>query len=740
MAEKENIGAGAMTELSETADGTHHLDVTAKAPWPQNVLVSILGMTPFQANSLVDACPETLGDVSYVLDHVSVSQPEYQALLREFYQEHRTVAELAARHHIGALAVQRQLVELISRIRDSHLPGILTSGLVNWKQNQESFRRKRYNEQREAPLWVLERVGVCEIAWLQTIGITTVGGLIDAFASDEGVPFDGSCLTEKAVHGIYDELLLAGVVDNAEEAGAVVGCNATPHAQKSRPEAWWPGVEGPWPQNLWHSAMAENEVAPPEDLEATVDAALRLLPPQNSLVLRLVYRDGASADEIGTRMGMKGSAVYPAKRRALEACREPHIMRLLRYGLQECMRQDDDFKAAPISEMRALPSAMLPLQMIPIKTRADFVDKTVGEIVDLVVAGTQDATRTVAMQKQLSALYEMLQSAGVIQRYWAEGINIQNPSYMTLSNKDTQLERFLSDLWGPVVAGEPTFATIQVPADIGTRIHYAMGRALTENERQKLIDFYPIVTGRAHDKPNGKGTEKLPATSEPDVSVILGKLREVPSLIPMLKPEKGHGLADRRQAWPTNLLMRVFQCQDEVALRQYIPTPPPDLERAIDYVLDAKLTEASAKIVRMYFQQNMTCRMVGSALNISGAYVGTVIKNALENTLRNYECKRYFCQGYAAAKKEEMRAKKEGASEDMLEAGIERLALPQRVMNVLRRSGVRTISEVADILEANGANTRGLGSNGLMTIYDAMDAAGILKLCQAKGRRIKKPA
>lgn len=66
VAEKENIGAGAMTELSETADGTHHLDVTAKAPWPQNVLVSILGMTPFQANSLVDACPETLGHVSYV--------------------------------------------------------------------------------------------------------------------------------------------------------------------------------------------------------------------------------------------------------------------------------------------------------------------------------------------------------------------------------------------------------------------------------------------------------------------------------------------------------------------------------------------------------------------------------------------------------------------------------------------------------------------------------------------------
>lgn len=740
MAVKENAGVGAVTELSESGEGTQHLDSTAKAPWPQNVLISILGMTAFQANSLVDACPETLGDVSYVLSHVSASQPEHQAMLREFYQEHRTVAELAARHHMNTLAVQRQLVELICRVRDSHLPGILTSGLLGWKQNQESFRQKGYNAQRDTPLWVLEKIGVCEISWLQTVGISTIGNLIDAFSSSEGVPVDGRYLTENTVCGIYEELMLAGVIEHAEETGVMVSCHTTLHTLKHRPEAWWVGVEGPWPQNLWYGIMSGNEIAPPEDLETTLDAALRLLSPQNSMVLRLVYRDGASVEEVGERMGMKGATVYTAKRRALEACREPHVMRLLRCGLQECMRQDEEFRASSINEMRAYPADMLPLQMMTSKTRAAFTDKTVGEIIDLVVAGAHDAGRTAAKQKQLVTLYEMLQSAGVIQRYWAEGANIQNPSHMLLTNKDAQLEQFLSDLWSPVVAGKQTRGHLQVPADISARIHYAMGCALSEDERQKLFEAYPIVTSRTHGKLGKETDDKELVADVAEVQAILGKLREVPSLIPVTETKKERGPADKRPAWPINLLLRIFQCQDEVTLRQYIPTKPQDLEQAIDYILDTRLTETNAKIIRMYFKENMTCRMVGNALNISGAYVGTVIKNSLENILRNYECKRYFCMGYAAAKEEELRAQAEGASESILDESIERLALPQRVMNVLRRGGVKTVQEAVDILDGNGRNTRGLGSNGLLAIYDTMDAAGIVKLCRAKGHNINRPA
>ena len=90
MQANETMGTGAVLELSEPADGSRLLDTMAKAPWPQNALASILGITLFQAASLVDACPESLGDISYMLGHISVSQPDYETMLREFYQEHHT--------------------------------------------------------------------------------------------------------------------------------------------------------------------------------------------------------------------------------------------------------------------------------------------------------------------------------------------------------------------------------------------------------------------------------------------------------------------------------------------------------------------------------------------------------------------------------------------------------------------------------------------------------------------------
>lgn len=733
----EIMGTGAVMELSEPADGSRLLDTMAKAPWPQNALASILGITLFQAASLVDACPESLGDISYVLGHISVSRLDYEVMLREFYQEHHTVAELAAHRHIGALAMQRQLVELISCIRGSHLPGILSSGLQRWKNSQDKFRAMRYSEQRGEPLWVLEKLGVCEIAWLQTIGVTTIGDLIDAFMSGTGLQYDGRQLTEKTVHGVYDELRLIGVFDKAEDAGVVVGpCRSTPHAKNVRPDTWGDGIEGPWPLNLWRNIMAGGEYAPPVDLDATVDAALRLLTPQSRMILLLVYRDGASAEGVGKRMGMKGSTVYAAKRRALDACREPHIMRLLRCGLAECMRQDEEFKNSSIQEMRAFPMNMLPLQLMTSKARVEFANKTVGDIVDTVVAGTQETGRTAAKQKLLTALYQILQTAGVVHRYWAEGGNIPNPSSLPMSSWDGQLECFLLDLWSPIAGG---LHELQTPADIGMRIHYAMGCALTESERQKLVEAYPAVTGRLPGKTGDDGDALLDESAQ-EVSDILSKLRVVPSLIPSVKTGRAHSTAEKRQVWPMNFLLRVFQCQDETALRKYMPNPPADLEQAIDYILDTRLTETNAKIVRMYFQKGMTCRMVGTGLNISGAYVGTVIKSSLENTLRSYECKRYFCLGYAAAKREELMAREKGAPEEILSAGIERLALPQRVINVLRRGGISTVEEAVAVLDCGERKTKGLGSNGMLAIYDAMDAVGVLKLYRAKGRHIKRPA
>ena len=740
MQANETMGTGAVLELIEPADGSRLLDTMAKAPWPQNALASILGITLFQAASLVDACPESLGDISYMLGHISVSQPDYETMLREFYQEHHTVAELAARRHVGALAVQRQLVELISCIRGSHLPGILSSGLQRWKNGQGKFRTMSYSEQRGEPLWVLEKLGVCEIAWLQTIGVTTVGALIDAFMSETGLQYDGRQLSEKTVHGIYDELQLIGVFDKAGEAGVLVGpCRSTPHTNNARPDTWGDGIEGPWPLNLWRNIMAGGEYAPPADLDASIDAALRLLPPQSRMILLLVYRDGAVADEVGKRMGMKGSAVYAAKRRALDACRESHIMRLLRCGLAECMRQDEEFKSSSIQEMRAFPMDMLPLQMMTSKARAEFVNKTVGDIVDTVVAGVQEAGRTAAKQKLLTALYQMLQTAGVVQRYWAEGGNIPNPSSLPLSSWDGQLECFLLDLWSPIIVEAGGLHELQTPADIGMRIHYAMGCALTESERQKLVEAYPAVTGRTPDKTGSDGGSLLDASAQ-DVPYILSKLRTVPSLIPSAKMGRAHSTTEKRQVWPMNFLLRVFQCPDETALRKYIPELPPDLEQAIDYILDTRLAETNAKIVRMYFRKGMTCRMVGVELDISGAYVGTVIKNSLENTLRSYECKRYFSLGYAVAKREELAAREKGAPEEILSAGIERLALPQRVINVLRRGGISTVEEAVGVLDGGECKTKGLGSNGMLAIYDAMDAAGVLKLYRAKGRHIKRPA
>lgn len=718
-----------------TPDSISILDATAQEPWPQNVLMSILGWSSMQAQSFLESCPEAIGDIVYVLDHVSSTQREYGVIIKEFYRDNMPVSKLAVRHKTGASDIERILVEVISHMRDSHLPTILTSGLRAWKRRQCQFQTEKFSEQLTEPLSFLEDIGACELAWLRANGYSTVRDVLDGFRSDTGILYDGKYITEGTLRLVYDELEFAGVIKAARQWGRNVEYRVAPRPTTVKFAKTGTQAALSWPMNLWKAVVADEDAFPPEDLENTIEAAMSMLPPDRSKLLMYSFRDDLDAEAIGKRMGLKQSAVYMSKMRAIDMCQEPAVRRLLQYGLKEAMRAVEEFKKLSVNDMRRHSAVIVPLQSLQKRLRVQFAEQTIGEIVDYLELGVKISNRTPNKQNELCTLYKGLQRVGVQQAYWKEGLNINNPSQAPLENHGAPVDDLLEDLWAPAIMAQDMQMYVLVPDDIVVRLHFAMGEYLNADERQLLTETYHDLSSRNGDILDTEldmGNAPIPKET---IDPILNKLRNASSLVPSFASDGGH---KTQHEWPFNFLMRVFECESPDELRGHIPVLPPDIEEAIRYILESRFPPHTVKIIELYFKENLTCRAAGNVANVSGAYVGSTIKGVVDKLGFDLEAKRYFQLGYEAAKSEREILKETGANADILESPFAILNLPQRVVKAFTRAKINTVADVLPLLE--GKEISGFGQCGRESTYSALDAIGIIELCNKMGRPIQNPS
>lgn len=106
----QEYNAFADVALSGIGKDIRILDSQAKAEWPANFLMSIFGWSKMVATALLETCPETLGDIAYIMDHISKSKPAYAVMLYEYYRDHMTITGIAARHKMRQEDLQRKLV------------------------------------------------------------------------------------------------------------------------------------------------------------------------------------------------------------------------------------------------------------------------------------------------------------------------------------------------------------------------------------------------------------------------------------------------------------------------------------------------------------------------------------------------------------------------------------------------------------------------------------------------------
>ncbi len=717
------------------------LDATSQEPWPCNVLMSILGWSRMQSQSVLESCPEVIGDIVYVLDHATSTQPEYAAIIQEFYKDNMPVSKLAVRHKMGTGDVEKILVEVISHIRDSHLPSILTSGLRAWKQRQTKFYNEKYSDKISEPLNLVEGIGACEIAWLRANGYVTITDIIDGFRSESGILYDGKYITEETLKLIYEELEYLDILNAASRWGKDIPYRVAPRPATIKIAKSDSTAALPWPTNLWKTVITDEDAIPPEDLENTIDAAMTMLSAPVSKLLLYYYRDALPIEEIGTRLSMKAPAVYMRRTRAIDECQEPAVRRMFQYGLSETVRELEEFKLMSVSEMRHYSGVIVPLQSLQKKLRIRFAEQTVGDIIDYLEAETKVGNRPIGKQKELCTIYNGLSKIGVLKAYWEEGIDIKDPGQAFLTNKDAVLEELLDDLWGNSINETPDVYRISAPTDIMTRLHYAMGKLLTGEERQTLTDAYPVLFSRHSAVIDTELDTSGEAVPKEVVEPILEKLRSSPSLTPSLMSDGSKKPSSQNAPWPTNFMMKVFECESPKQLKDIIPVMPRDIEQAIDFILNDRFSPQTVKIIKLHFKESMTCRAAGKELNVSGAYVGSTVKSVVEKLRSDYDAKCYMQMGFALAKAGQQYLCENGAEPFVLDEPFTVLNLPQRVIKAFRRAGVVTVSDAIDALNGNwgGREVSGFGRGGKESTYAAMEASGVVELCKKTGRYVHKP-
>lgn len=733
----QEYNAFADVTLSGIGKDIRILDSQAKAEWPANFLMSIFGWSKMVATALLETCPETLGDIAYIMDHISKSKPAYAVMLYEYYRDHMTITGIAARHKMRQEDLQRKLVGIVSCVRNSHLPSIISVGLSEWKRKQNSVKNEDYPSQRNEPLTLLESFGVLELAVLSDQGCVTIGDFVDLLHDGSGIPLDGRYITEDIARSAYDELDMLHVLSRAWDCGIwdldfrVQTIHAKESAGRARTR-----MAAEWPMNLWNAVVTDEDAMPPDDLSDSIISAVGKLSQKQRECLFAVYRDGMTCKEYAYSIRANASAIHSLKRAAVDMCRMPHIERLFLIGQEECKRQERDFRLSTVKEMRSYPASILSTQSWR-ATRTISSTDTVGALIDRLLTESAGVGRSGKQNAELAAIYQALLTAGVVRRCWDEGMEIRNP--MCLVEVPVPLMRFLTDLWGrPDLESGPDWSD-QVPEDILYRLDYALTTVLQSDERECLVANYPVLECETLEDvlhvDNNLTADKML------VNPCMEKLR---SSIVLTRPAgriRARGRWPVSYSWPDNLLLRIFKCTSLNDLQRYIPEKPSDLEHAIDYIFETKMSYQTAAIMRAYFKDGETCRGAGKKFGVSGAYVGSVISSTIENLLRSEDVRRYLQAGYAEAKKVEERRRALGVTEAMMQRTVDEFPFKPRIANAFQRAGVQKLEDVVSVLcDSWHGGVAGLGVRGRASAYDTLNELGVVEYYQRKGKAIPPPA
>lgn len=560
---------------------------------------------------------------------------------------------------------------------------------------------------------------------------------MDLLHDGSGIPLDGRYITENIARSAYDELDLLHVLSRAWDCGIWdLEFRVREVHTKDSEGSGRSGATADWPMNLWTAVVTDEDALPPDDLIDSVTSAVGKLSQKQRDCLLAVYRDGMTCTEYANSIGANASSIHSLKRAAVDMCRLPHIERLFLIGQEECGRQERDFRLSTVKEMRSYPASILSTQSWR-ATRTISSTDTVGELMDRLITESAGMGRSGKQNAELAAIYKVLLIAGVVRRCWDEGMEIKNP--MCLVEVPLPLVRFLTDLWGrPDLESGPDWSD-QVPEDILYRLDYALATVLQSDERECLVTNYPVLECETLEDvlhiDNNLTADKML------VNPYMEKLR---SSIVLTRPAgriRARGRWSVSYGWPDNLLLRVFNCTSLNDLQRYIPERPADLERAIDYIFESKLSAQTAAIMRAYFKDGETCRGAGKKFGVSGAYVGSVINSTIENVLRSGEVRRYLQVGYAEARKAEERRRAVGVTKAMMQRTVDEFPFKPRIANAFQRAGVKKLEDVVSVLRDSWhGGVAGLGVRGRASAYDTLNELGVVEYYQRKGKAIPPPA
>lgn len=189
----------------------------------------------------------------------------------------------------------------------------------------------------------------------------------------------------------------------------------------------------------------------------------------------------------------------------------------------------------------------------------------------------------------------------------------------------------------------------------------------------------------------------------------------------------------RRKSYPANLL-EALGTNDLLGTKMDYEKLTPDQMKGVDYIL-SQLTQRERIVLDCYYKEGMSRKGIAEYYHLTEKRVRQIIMGALEQ-IRAKEWLSYAANGYENNRKRmEEQLKTEEAlfcavrgvtdPTHIYYQGMERLNLPVRPYNSMKREGIRTVRDVLLFL-CSGRRIRNFGARSEDTVIAALARENLL--------------